>query len=49
MNNDDVPGDDEHVEGAKNNDEEHDPCQCDGSDFDHKVDDSDRDLSVILF
>ena len=47
LNDDDVPGYDKHAEDADNNDEECDPEQHNESDFDHEVDDSDSDYSVV--
>ena len=47
MNDDDIPVNDEHTEDTYKNDEENDPEQQNESDFDHEVDDSDSDHSVI--
>ena len=47
LNDDDIPGDDEHVEDTCNNYEVCDPFQSNESDFDHEVDDSDSDYSAV--
>ena len=47
LNDDDIQGDDEHAKNTDKNDEEYDREQHNESDFDHEVDDSDSDYSVI--
>ena len=47
MNDDNVPGDNDHVEDSENNKKAHDLCQLNESDCDHEVDESDSNHSAI--